>query len=401
MRFANLGAVPLVAVGLLAVWCQAAEPAPNETAAPAPDKALIVHEWGTFSTFSGSNGTNLQFQPYDNDLPEFVHGYLVRNSKAGPRGGSISLETPVIYFYSERPLTVSVRVDFPKGILTEWFPYAARTDHQLNWKEVQVASKEEATLPEDKKPSRYYAARETDAAPLRVAAHKEAERTVEQGRLVVKEAEWTTEQEKFLFYRGVGTFDLPLSVKASAGGKCSVGWKGKVPEGDLILVQVKAGKIRFRQFGLERKDRGGAGAEVQVPEVDATAKELGDALVKLLVAKGLFEKEAQAMVKTWSSAWFGEEGTRVLYLLPTDLTDELLPLKVEPKPDALTRVLVGRHDVLTPEREKQIDALVTQHREAAPLPEATRRVAANELAKLGRYLEAAEEESMKRLENKR
>ena len=40
------------------------------------------------------------------------------------------------------------------------------------------------------------------------------------------------------------------------------------------------------------------------------------------------------------------------------LTEEFLPLKIDPKPDKLVRVLVGRHDVLTPERERKIDALV-------------------------------------------
>ena len=36
----------------------------------------------------------------------------------------------------------------------------------------------------------------------------------------------------------------------------------------------------------------------------------------------------------------------------------LLPLRVTPRPGALLRVLVGRHDVLTPERESDIDQLV-------------------------------------------
>ena len=34
------------------------------------------------------------------------------------------METPVIYFYSKEPQTVDVRVDFPQGIITEWYPQA-------------------------------------------------------------------------------------------------------------------------------------------------------------------------------------------------------------------------------------------------------------------------------------
>src|SRR5262249_47074794 len=193
------------------------------------------------------------------------------------------------------------------------------------------------------KPSRYYAARETDATPLRVKSYHQ-----DQGRMA-------TEQEKFLFYRGVGTFDMPLSVRAAADGNFTVGWKGKAPECDLILVRVQAGKGRFHPFRLMQQSRGEAQADVRLPAADSTADKLGETMVQLLTDRGLLEKEARAMVKTWSAAWFAEEGTRVLYILPDEMTTELLPLRVEPKPTSLVRVLVGRHDVLTPEREKQID----------------------------------------------
>src|SRR6185369_13243373 len=46
------------------------------------------------------------------------------NFKLGLRG-TIRMETPVIYFYSPRKMTVSVRVAFSKGIITEWYPHAA------------------------------------------------------------------------------------------------------------------------------------------------------------------------------------------------------------------------------------------------------------------------------------
>ena len=84
MRFSYLwatAAVPLA--GLLALsFCSAAEPGGGK---------LVVHEWGTFSTFSGSDGKNLKFNPYDNDLPDFVHAYLARNSKAGPQGTAVNI----------------------------------------------------------------------------------------------------------------------------------------------------------------------------------------------------------------------------------------------------------------------------------------------------------------------
>ena len=46
-------------------------------------------------------------------------------SKSGllAHAGTVSLETPVLYFYTDRETKASVKVDFPKGWVTEWYPY--------------------------------------------------------------------------------------------------------------------------------------------------------------------------------------------------------------------------------------------------------------------------------------
>jgi hypothetical protein len=386
MRSAFAGAAVVSVAGLLALSCCLAVNASPDNP-PGDGGKLVVHEWGTFSTFSGSNGKNLKFQPYDNDLPDFVHGYLPRYSKAGPLGGTISLETPVIYFYTDRPLTASVRVDFPKGTITEWYPHAGRTDKRLAWDNIKVLPGDTTTLPEEKKPSRYYAARETDSAPVQA-------KFFEENRHI-------TEVDKFLFYRGVGDFDMPLSVRAAEDGKFAVSWQGKEPGTDLLLVQVRSGGIRFQQFRLEQRSRDLADAKVSLPVSDSTKDKLGETLVQLLTGRGLLEKEARAMVKTWSAAWFGEEGTRVLYLLPDDMTAELLPLRVEPKPTSLVRVLVGRHDVLTPQREKEIDAWVAKLTRSLPENGRERYEAQKALGKLGRYESAASGAAQARLKERR
>jgi hypothetical protein len=272
-------------------------------------------------------------------------------------------------------------------MLTEWYPHADRTDQTLAWRDIEVLPGEKLKLPNEEKKSRYYAARETDAVPLRVASFEENHTALE--------------QEKFLFYRGVGTFDMPLSVRAWGDGRFTASWDGKAPWGGLILVQVHDGKVRFQPFDLRRKHESLLEADVRIPDRDASAEDLGEAMVQLLTEKGLYEKEARAMVKTWKSAWFGEEGTRVLYVLPETLTEELLPLRVEPKPDALLRVLVGRHDVLTPERERQIDANVSKLIDAPSNDKPEQQAAEAELAKLGRYQGAAWQQSGQRLKHGR
>lgn len=153
-------------------------------------------------------------------------------------------------------MTASARVEFPKGTLTEWYPHARRTDKKLAWEGIKVLPGEELRLLSEEKESRYYAARETDAAPLRVTFKEE--NAVGQ------------EREKFLFYRGVGTFDMPLSVRALGDGKFTVTWRGEGPRSDLILVRVQADKVRFRQFRLDRQLRIGVQGDVEVPDSDAT-----------------------------------------------------------------------------------------------------------------------------------
>ena len=57
------------------------------------------------------------------DLPQFVEHIHDANYKLGLRG-TIRMETPVLYFYSPRDVTVSARVSFSKGLITEWYPHA-------------------------------------------------------------------------------------------------------------------------------------------------------------------------------------------------------------------------------------------------------------------------------------
>ena len=54
------------------------------------------------------------------DLPDFVD--RINCSLKGSLSGTVRMETPVIYFYAPREMTVDVRVRFPQGVITEWFP---------------------------------------------------------------------------------------------------------------------------------------------------------------------------------------------------------------------------------------------------------------------------------------
>jgi hypothetical protein len=84
---------------------------------------LTVHEWGTFTAIAGKDGRAVEWAPLDAsaDLPQFVAHISDANFKLGLRG-TMRMETPVLYFYSPREVTVSARVAFSKGLITEWYP---------------------------------------------------------------------------------------------------------------------------------------------------------------------------------------------------------------------------------------------------------------------------------------
>lgn len=345
--------------------------AADTAAAKEPDK-FVVHEWGTFSTFSGSDGKKLKFHPNDRDLPAFVHD-IRRYVKGVASDVLVSLETPVLYFYSDRDRAVSVHVDFPNGTMTDWYPQASRPPAEtIRWDNLKVLAADAPKLIGDGK-GRYFAARETDARP------------------VVSTENGKAETEQFLFYRGVGEPAMPLTVRGHGAGKFTVANTGKAALPAFVFVNVRNKAVSFQTFSSLAA---GAEQKVDEPKTVSTTEKLGDAVAALLVGQGLYEKEARAMVKTWSADWFGEDGTRVLYLLAEPQTAAFLPIKIDPKPDTLVRVMVGRHDVLPPERERDVEALVKRIHGDSNLDA---KAAHQELSKLGRYTWAAHQAANERL----
>ncbi len=387
----------LLAVGLMMMLfsgSNAGDGGRPAQAEAATDK-FVVHEWGTFTNFSGSNGIQLEFRPLlDGELPRFVYDRTLQ--KYGSKGLFVArqrMETPVTYFYTDRPRDVNVRVDFPRGLLTEFYPpvqtmgptYDGKPvklqDSYLDWGRIRLLPQADfdaiqqvdengmvwkPSLPMVQGDNHYAYARETDSAVVEFTSFIE-------GR----------HYEKFLFYRGLGSFSLPLELKALGQGRFRVTNSGNEAMRSLFLVHIDQGRIFFTQSPLLAA---GSTLSLRQSSVESTTQELGEAVVAALLETGLYEKEARSMVKTWQSSWFGEEGTRLFYVLPQTLTDEILPLTVSPPPDEVVRVLVGRMEVLTPEQADRIGAALADmgtctSAQAEPLH--------SELARLGRFAEPA------------
>ncbi len=420
LGFCGLGAVALA----LNVPTPPAAKVPPSTQ-PANGK-LIVHEWGTFTGFAGSDGVHLPFGiDIGSELPEFV---LNRKEQATrqhvkltdfdlfTKGGGVyalqRMETPVVYFYTSQPRDVTVAVDFPQGLLTEFYPPVrkmapafgdgpgefhlierprlpagipptTRPDAKfergsLDWGAVrlipQIAGERPAPMPEVPKSagaaSHYPYARETDAATVQFS-DRSGER----------------HEERFLFYRGLGNFTLPVSLTAGTGDRFEIYNAGGQSIRFALLLRVADGRARFAVCS-DVKGR----QAMNLPGETVALDQVGNAITRALVAEGLYEKEARAMVKTWSSNWLGEPGVRVLYTVPRAVTDGLLPLRIAPAPEETVRVLVGRIEVMTPEQEAKIQSLMATALQIKTLAPDD----AIYLRNLGRFFDPAIERAAKR-----
>ena len=89
----------------------------------------------------------------------------------------------------------------------------------IAWNGVSVMPRGDETYPVGEKSNHYYAARKTDASPVEVAGQR----------------------EKFLFYRGVGNFTVPLSARLSGNGQVTATSSSARLLGDIMLFENKGG----------------------------------------------------------------------------------------------------------------------------------------------------------------
>lgn len=315
---------------------------------PPADAALSVHEWGTFTSIAGAQGKAVVWMPQaeKDDLPGFVE-HLKNNRFKGGLQGTVRLETPVLYFYSPRQMTVSVQVRFAQGFLTEWYPHAASplskaqlsdpvpdlklANGMLAWNSISVDPAERGDFPKESGESRYYVARETNSSPLTVSSAN------------------GLQHEKFLFYRGVSSVEVPVSALPREGNRVYVSNLTHTAIPHAILFERRGQRLGYRVLGPIQNS-----AIVEPPELNGDINSLSRDLEKILVGQGLYVDEAHAMIQTWNDSWF-EEGTRLLYIVPRDFVDSVLPLKISPPPSKTTRVFVGRLEVVTPRTEQAVE----------------------------------------------
>ena len=334
------------------------------------DPGLIAHEWGTFTSIAGETGQAVEWLPLNSpgDLPGFVEHFRGTGFKVG-LGGTIRMETPVLYFYSTHDTAVDVSVSFFHGLITEWYPQAAhiepssslnnvvlfqqQSSGSISWKSVNVRPSADFAFPQESQSSHYYAARNTHSSPLRLATPS------------------GDQSEKFLFYRGVSVAPAPLSALVLPNGQIEAMNQSSAEIPKLILFERRGEKIGFREVNSLRE-----GALLDLPVLGVSQNASLDSLLPdleaSLISSGLYPEEAHAMLESWKDSWF-EEGSRLIYIVPRSFVDKILPLTIEPEPANIQRVFVGRMELLTAATQSAIETAAAAHDKTT-------------LAKYGRFL---------------
>lgn len=391
---------------LVAVFCLA-------TSLPAADR-MVVHEWGTFTSLQDEHGEaigainsddepvphfvsrlwNVTAVPVSDLTPAFEGKAIMRNHP----DVTMRLETPVIYFYPppgrKTPTTVDVKVDFHGGWLTEFYPSAKgvapgltesrqafpplnmKSQSSLEWKGLQVGVTGKPVATTDPV---WITPREVGSALVRNAAGTPNPRGAD-------------EVEKYLFYRGVGHINSPLRVTTSGkGGGLSI-WHDlpRPADGSTVagswclddifapmawLVEIRRdGKCAFRSLdSLTTPPSATEPNHLATVPFPFAHKEFGNdrlavltsQMRKALVAEGLFEDEASAMLKTWELSYFKSPGVRLFHITRRMWNNSVLPLKISGDPE-IKRVMVGRIELVTKEQKSLLAKIA-----AGPCPDLT------------------------------
>ncbi len=358
-------------------------------ALPAAASPYTLHEWGTFTTVSGSDGRLLSgLEREEEPLPTSVQSldqlYAVNVRSPFSKGWSIDrelqnvtvkMETPVIYFYTEQPMHASVKVGFHGGSISQWFP--PRTSGEIapdpGVKLPKANARELPTVRPVNFASNYEGsiAWDIDIIPSSAADQSLMFRGDENptwlyprmtDSALVRTKDGST--EKYLFYRGLGNFVPAVSFTTSENGNIVVHNNSKQAMPAMMLFNhepggLKDGTYRGPKVSTLRVGPVAAGdsktiALTSLLPQEKWQKSVYQEMSQLLQDQGLFRKEADAMVQTWWKSYFSHPGLRAFWIVPQESLEAVLPLAVVPAPEKSVRVMVGRSEILTQEFEKQL-----------------------------------------------
>ena len=352
----------------------------------APVSAYTLHEWGTFTTVSGSDGVLLEgLEREEAPLPLFTYSHYGLENGNVPRlngipmkgmgrrpvaGVTVKMETPVIYFHSDKAFDVKVKVGFEGGTISQWYPDRSGGEIMTPLRPLpkivtpEISKSRILDFSRHRKGFIEWQAKVLSPEESRDAILFRPGESLHWMRPRVPEANVVRtpkgETEGFLFYRGIGAFDPGLTTTVGSDETLRLQNRtgGDIPFAFVFERQGLVMSWKVLKEGLNP----GETAEVprdalnlvspQPPFPEVLPEAVYREMVAGLVATGLFKSEARAMVETWWDSYFATDGLRVFWVLPESRTEAILPLEVSPAPEKQVRVIVGRSEVLRPEKER-------------------------------------------------
>ncbi len=382
----------------------------------------FVYQYGIQVTaqYSKSQGT-FGLPPYQ----DWIKGW-----RPADHDVTMRLETPVLYFYppagtpARAVPPLQVHVDFTGGVLSQYYPYAkiagwpdsgfpmetrplADITSSLEWKDVQLGSTGTPVPTGDKV---WTTPRDVSAPLLEVPSPTYPGG----GRMEMKPL-----AEHFLFYRGLGHLDSPIHVAPNGKGlpgpmqmtSLFNGGVEKIDAAWVVQIDLKGNcawrKLRSNPHLFSEKKPLASSLDVPLhasvmiggwlcfPNFSSAFTEIepsfGDlnalkgSMQDALGKEGLYPDEATAMLKTWELSYFKSPGLRFFYIVPRAWVDKVLPLRVTGAPTEITRVMVGRIELITDAQEAVLARLA-----AGPCPDLQSVKKAAEIALKGLPKEQAE-----------
>lgn len=371
---------------------------------PSSIHALDVHEWGTFTVLSSSQGSAVDwYQPFSdiNQLPPFTYNPMAMKQRITT--ARVRMETPVIYFYPEEEMTVSARVAFRNGTITERFPaptnqpYASvgmapfalsaqhlniiscvaippTSDQLFAQRLAEFTSTTTPTVTHwtgNLLPPNHADAQHIPKVTGPAGAHYAAARAVPDAwlfRAASTNPEVTPQPvpqvEKFIFYRGAGQEVPPYYATMTNENTVRFTNHSQSASTFQVAVRVRDGRATWKQMPnisgpTQNSDRT---STVTFPEETITMEQADQELSALflteLISRGLTKAEAQAMIATWNHTWFTEPGQRIFTIVDRTWVDSTLPLAISPEPKKIERVFVARYEILSPETEQKLARLL-------------------------------------------
>lgn len=336
---------------------------------------LTVHEWGTFTAQYTNEGKakNDLHNRVEEPVPEFVFNIALDhilcihtpqfrlhkddyyiygiNYKLG--NIFIRMETPVLYFYSDSAIhNVSVKVGFKDGSINEMYPNPIVYENQQHFDvrksfpscdafiggfagytgkaewEIDILppnDNQSLTYPDEQVPAIWSAPRKT-------------------GSNLIK---YGPQVEKYIFYRGLGSFSNTLIPNYTKSGNLFLTNKTGEDLSYILVYEVDSLGNRF----LWNPINYGNSINYFFKKPDKIIEEREwNSIYKVhftyaLMEAGLFRDEAEAMLNTWNESYFEKPGIKIFWITPRSFVDAVLPLDISHPVRNLERVMVGRTEI--------------------------------------------------------